>query len=292
MKPEEKKITLGAMKTLRHHRLQMERKNREIGWTLTGLDQPLLPEHWTDEDAWTLAGALTELMRQVVWFDHTHFNEANPYPAGDTLLKDIRYYNDLFPDVEPTEPPYTQEDLSLWTWVLYCGVLATANNPEFLYTYDNWEPCSLSRGTFADLKELITGTVMSFDGPQMSFDIVLSQLEYPISEKRYLYLKEKHFAPNPPDDGSVKLWNEWLWLDHHPCRGKLRDAIDLVQSKAVHDDVLNFIYSVATSYLNVAIDLYLYQTGTPGMLDDSFYVTYGILCQTQEQIKAAMAEEE
>ncbi len=44
--------------------------------------------------------------------------------------------------------------------------------------------------------------------------------------------------------------------------------------------------------LSLAIDLYLYQTGASGMLEDSHYATYAMPCRTQKQMKAAMAEGE
>ena len=78
MKSEERKLLFEDLKTIAHHRDQLSRKCQQIEWMLTGLDQPLLPEGWTDEDAWELARSLAKLMGQVALIEHTTFDEQHP----------------------------------------------------------------------------------------------------------------------------------------------------------------------------------------------------------------------
>ena len=75
MQQESKKLTFGIIKSMAHHRNQLERKCQEIGQMLSGRTQPLLPKGWTDEDAWKLAGALAKLMGQVKQVGQTVFDE-------------------------------------------------------------------------------------------------------------------------------------------------------------------------------------------------------------------------
>lgn len=311
MKQEEKKITIGALKTLRHHRRQLDRKLREVEAALTRLDHPLLSGNWTAEDAWELADGLARLMGLMARVDHTVFDERNPYPGDDALMEDIPYYNPyfeegpdefVFEDGEAVKassyPEMLEEDRELWTEVLYCGILVAAVNPEF---------CFPSAGAFADLKELLTGIIRTGAGPEIRFDHVLSLLRNTLSGRRYRQLAEFDFGPEPPSfgptensedkarqEGILDYWKEWTWLKSCPCRDELLRTIERIQSEELHDRVMNFIhwYLCLNDLLSPAIDLYLYQAGASGMLDDGFYVTYAMLCRTQKQIKAAAQPEE
>ena len=311
MKQEERKITIGAVKTLRHHRKQLDRKIREVEGMLTGRDHPLLPENWTDDDAWELAGELAKLTRLIAQVDHTVFDERNPYPGDDVLMEDIPYYNPF--DDGPEEfvcedgevvqnlslPETIDRNLGLWTEVLHCAILVAAGTPEF---------CFPSGGTFADLKELLTGNIRTDAGPEIMFDAILADLRTVLSRERYRELEKDNFGPEPPtfrapktsedewtQEDILRDWEEWTWLNSYPHRDELRQAIERVHSTVeFHDRVMHFIhwYLYLNDLLSPVIDLYLYQTGASGMLDNSFYVTYAMLCHTQKQIKAAMTEME
>ena len=297
MKQGEKKLTFGAVNTIAHHRDQMDRKCQEIGWMLTGREQPLLPKDWTDEDAWKLAGSLAKLMAQVKRARMTVFDEKNPYPSHDTPLEDIPYYNpyNLDPGEDPTTPP--DIPIELWTEVLHCGILAAAGKPDF---------CFPSRGTFADLENLFLGITRSGGGPVVNFGYVLDQLQSSLTEENYQELKELDFGPVPPSFREPKdsmeesnqvyieaRWHEWAWLNRFPFRDTLLQAIERVWSDELYDPAMRFINNEIGlgDGLRLAIDLYLYQAGASGMLEDSYYATYAMLCRTKKQMCAAKAAE-
>lgn len=296
-KQEPKKLTFGIIESMAHHRDQLERKCQEIGQMLSGRMQPLLPESWTDADAWDLAGALAELMGQVKRVEQTVFGEENPYPEHDVPLEDIPYYN---PYTCPEEDPFTPPDLpvELWTEVLHCGILLAAGRLDF---------CFPSEGDFADLERLFQGFARSGGGPIPNFIHLVDWLEAELSEEHCRKLKEQDFSPEPPKfeepkdpweetmQGAVyREWQEQVWINRFPCLDALLQAIERVN--VLHGPAMHFInYEIGMEdLLRRAIDLYLYQTGAPGMamLNDSYYVTYAMLCRTQKRMKAAMESEE
>ena len=296
MKSNERKATFEAAMTLAHHREQLEQKCAEIERLLAGRNQPLLPEKWTDEDAWALAGALTECMAQMNRVRHTVFDKDNPYPEEDTLLEDIPYYN-------PYAGPYVDENpykapelpLELWKEVLHCGILIAASKPDF---------CFPSQGTFGDLEELFRGVLRSGGGPKLQLDYVLDQLGAALAEGRFEELETWDFDAlpprfDPPEDDLEEsrqqhvqmVWEEWNWLSRFPYKDALSQALARLGSEALFTDAMNFIhYEIGLNDgLGLAIDLYLHQTGKSGMAEDSYYVTYAMLCRTQKQMEKAMA---
>lgn len=297
MQQEMKRLTFGSAKSMAHHRDQLERKCQEIAQMLSGRTQPLLPKGWTDEDAWKLARALAKLMGQVKRVGQTVFGEENPYPSHDTPLEDIPYFN---PYNCPDESPYTPPDIpiELWAEVLHCGILIVAGRPDF---------CFPSEGTFADLEELFRGFFRSSGGPVANFDYLVDWLGAEFTEEHCRKLKEQDFDPAPPKfdepkdpweetlQGAVyREWQEQSWLNRFPCLDALLQAIGRVSS--LHSQAMHFIhYEIGMeNLLCQAIDLYLYQTGAPGMamLGDSYYVVYAMLCRTQKRLKAVLETEE
>ena len=297
MQQESKKLTFGIIKSMAHHRNQLERKCQEIGQMLSGRTQPLLPKGWTDEDAWKLAGALAKLMGQMKQVRQTVFGEENPYPSHDTPLEDIPYYNPYnCPEEDPSTPPNIP--IELWTEVLHCGILLAAGRLDF---------CFPSEGTFADLERLFQEVVRSGGGPIPNFSYLVDWLEAELSEEHCRKLKGQNFDPEPPEFGESKdpweetiqgavyrEWQEQVWLNRFPCLDALLQAIERVNS--LHSLAIHFInYEIGMeNLLRQAIDLYLYQTGASGMamLNDSYYVAYAMLCRTQKRMKAAMESEE
>lgn len=294
MKQTERKLTFGVLKTMTQHRAQLERKVKEIRGMLAGRGTPLLPKNWTDEDAWQLAGALAQLMRQLTLFDQTVFDENNPYPSHDTPLENIPYYNPITaePGEDPTTPP--EIPLELWTEVLHCGILVAAARKNF-------------DGTFSDLEELFLRTTPHGNGVMLNFDYELDLLGEILSEDYQKQLDEFEFGPEPPSfdppestieealqAGITAGWEEWDWLKRYPCRDALLQAIERIQSDDLHSRATNFItWDIGMcDRLRQAVDLYLFEDGVSGMLEESYYVTYAMLCRTQKQIKAAMAIEE
>ena len=224
MNSSERKVTFEVAATLAHHRDQLERKCTAIERMLEGRNQPLLPDGWTDADAWELAGALAERMGQMKRVRHTVFDKTNPYPDGETLLEDIPYYNP-FGTEDPATPPSVP--IELWTEVIPCGILA--GNPDF---------CFPSHGTFGDLEDLFLGIIRSGSGPLRKFDHVLDQLWPTLSEERFRELETWNFGPVPPSFGPPEddmeesrqchiraLWNEWDWLSRFPHCDALLQAI-------------------------------------------------------------------
>lgn len=298
MKKTERELTFGAFKTMTQHRGQLERKLQEIRRMLAGRDTPILPENWTDEDAWQLARTLAQMMGQLKRINLTLFDEQNPYPSRDTLLLDIPYYNPILAELgeDPATPP--EIPLELWAEVLHCGILVAAAKPKF---------CFFSNGTFSDLEELFLGTVRSGGGPVPLFGYVLDLLGETLSEDHYQTLKKYDFGPEPPrfdppksdieesyQAGIAESWEEWNWLSHFSYRDALLQSIDRIQSDDRYSCAINFIAQEIglSDRLCQAIDLYLFQDGVSGMLEESYYVTYAMLCRTQKQIKAAMTAEE
>lgn len=294
MKQKGKKLTYGTANTIAHHRDQLDRKCQEIQQMLTGRNQALLPEGWTDEDAWTLARSLANLMAQLKRARMTAFDANNPYPRDNTPLEDIPYYNPYGRD--PATPPDTP--IELWTEVLHCGILMAASNPDF---------CFPSKGTFAGLEELFLGITRSGSGAVVNFYIVLDMLLQSLSEKNYQTLKEMDFGPMPPDfdepndSGEEALqenictrWQEWEWLNRLPCLDALQQAIERVKSDDLCAEAMHFItYEIGLEDgLRPAIDFYLYQTDASDILEDSYYATYAMLCRMQKQMKEAKPEEE
>lgn len=296
---KQNELTFGVMKSMAHHRDLLERKCREIGQMLSGRAQPLLPEGWTDEDAWTLAGALAELMGQVKRVRRTVFGEDNPYPDHDTPLEDIPYYNPYnCPDEDFSTPP--DFPIRLWTEVLHCGILIAAGGLDF---------CFPSAGTFADLERLLQESTPSGGGPIPNLESLAEWLEAEFSEKRCRKLKEQDFDPEPPQFGEPKdpwedtmqgavyrEWQEQAWLNRFPCLDALLQAVRRINSEDIHSRAMSFINNEIgwENLLRQAIDLYLYQTGAPNMamLEDSYYVAYAMLCRTQKRLKEAMETEE
>lgn len=288
------KITFGVANTIEHHQRQLERKVQEIHAVLSGRSQPMLPKGWTDKDAWALAWDLANLMTLVKRVSKTVFDEENPYPDEDTPLEDIPYYNPYF---QP-EDGLPEDPLGLWAEVLHCGILAAAGNPDF---------CFSSKGTFADLEDLFLGTLRSGGGPVLQFSIILDQLQESLSADRFKKLQEMDFGPEPPSFKEAKdsdeknhqeviyaWWQEWKWLCHYPCRTELQKAIQEIQSEERYGQVMDFVqYEVGLSdLLRQAISLYLYQAGVSGMTEESYFVTYAMLCRTQKQMLAAIAAAE
>lgn len=288
------KITFGAANTLSHHRRQLERKIEEIKALLAGRNHPLLPKNWTDEDAWTLARDLANIMVQIRRVSKTVFDRENPYPDEDTPLEEIPYYNPYFlPEDEPQEDP-----IGLWAEALHCGILIAAGNPDF---------CFPSKGTFADLEDLFLGVSRGSAGPVVQFGYTLDMLEYALSADRFRQLQEMDFGPEPPrfeepkdddekfhQDAIYAGWQEWEWLRRCPCRSELREAIQEIQSEDRHKPIINFVHTEVgmEDLLRQAISLYLHQAGVSGMMEESYFVTYAMLCRTQKQMLAAMAAEE
>lgn len=297
-KQEPKELTFGVASSMAQHREQLERKCQEISQMLSGRTQPLLPEDWTDEDAWKLAGVLAELMGRVKRVRHTVFGEENPYPSHDTPLEDIRYYNPYNRDGDAFTPP--DLPVELWTEVLHCGILIVADNMDF---------CFPSKGTFADLEELFHGFFW-FDGePIPNFGYKVDWLEAELSEERCRKLKEQDFDPEPPQfnepkdpweetmQGAVyREWQEQAWLSRFPCLDDLLQAIERINSEDLHSRAMDFINDEIgrENLLCQAVDLYLYQSGASNMamLEDSYYVAYAMLCRTQKRLKEAMEAEE
>lgn len=298
MAQEMKKLTFGVAKSMAHHRDQLERKCQEIGRMLSGRTQPLLPEGWTDGDAWELAGTLAELMAQVKRIRQTVFDESNPYPSHDTPLEGVPYYNPYHcPDESPSTPP--DIPIELWTEVLHCGILIAAGRLEF---------CFPSEGTFADLEELFLGVVRYGGGLMQNFIRLIDWLAPELSGKRFRALKEQSFSPEPPQfdapkdpweetlQGAVyREWQEQVWLSRFPCFDALLQAVQHLDAADIHSSAVYFVnYEIGMEdLLRQAIDLYLYRTGAPGMamLDDCYYVAYALLCRTQQRMEASMEAE-
>ena len=287
-KNEQNKITFGVFNSMPHHQWQMEKKVKEIQDLLTGRNRPLLPEDWTDEDAWDLARDLTNIMGQIKTVRKTIFCKENPYPDQNTPLEDIPYYNYIYQ--EPPEIP-----IDFWTEVLHCGILIIAGKPNF---------CFPSNGTFADLEELFRGIIRSGGGPTLGFDYILNRLD--LSADRFRELQEMDFDPVPPSfeepedslEESIQAriyedWQEWEWLRHYPCRKELQKAIQEITSKERYGQVKSFIQQEIglEDVLRQAINLYLYQAGACGMTDESYFVTYAMLCRTKKKMLAAMEKE-
>lgn len=298
MKSNERKVTFGVAATLAHHREQLERKCTDIERLLAGRKQPLLPEGWTDEDAWQLAGALAKRMAQMKRVQDTVFDETNPYPEDDALLEDIPYYNPYvgpYSDENPYAPP--EIPVALWAEVLHYGILAVAGNPDF---------CFPSHGTFGDLEDLFLRISRSGSGPVPAFGYVFDQLQSVLSEEHFRELETWNFGPvqprfDPPKDdiedsrqwNVLRLWKEWNWLSHFPYKDALLQAIAHIKSEETDElspEAAHFInYEIGMEDgLRQAIDLYLHQNGISGMAEDSYYLTYAMLCRTQRQIKKAM----
>lgn len=236
-------------------------------------------------------------MGQVKRARLTVFDEDNPYPSHDTPLEDIPFYN-LY--TRSDENPFTPPDIpiELWTEVLHCGILLAAGRLDF---------CFLSEGAFADLERLFHKFIPSGGGPISSFGYLVDWLEAELSEEHCRKLKEQDFDPEPPkfheprnpwketiQEGVYREWQEQVWLNRFPCLDALLQAIERVRSR--RSQVMHFVnYEIGMeNLLRQAVDLYLYQTGAAGMsmLDDSYYVTYAMLCRTQKRLKAAMESEE
>lgn len=298
MAQEMKKLTFGVARSMAHHRDQLERKCQELGRMLSGRTQPLLPAGWTDGDAWKLAGALAELMAQVKRVRQTVFDESSPYPSHDTPLEGVPCSD---PCRCPDEGPYTPPDipLALWTEVLHCGILIAAGRLEF---------CFPSEGTFADLEELFLGVVRYGGGLIQNFIRLIDWLEPELSGKRFQELRAQSFSSEPPRfdapkdpweetlQGAVyREWQEQVWLSRFPCLDALLEAVQRLNAGDLHGPVTHFVnYEIGMEdLLRQAVDLYLYQTGAPGMamLDDRYYVAYALLCRTQRRMRASMEAE-
>ena len=295
MNQNENQLTFGTVQTMSHHRHQLERKIESIRYSLAGRSHPLLPENWEDEDAWKLARDLSALMVRIYHLNKTVFDENNPYPDNDTPLEEIRYYNPYFPDEDPFLPPELPQ--GLWTHILNCGILIVAGNPSF---------CFPSSGTFADLENLFLGTLRSGAGPVLQFNSVLDQIQSSLSNGLER-LQGLDFGPEPPvfapptntdekahQDALQACWEEWNWLCHFPCRPELLTSIMHLQSDENFSQVQNFIecYVGLEDLLRPAIDLYLYQKGVSGMLEDSYFATYALLSRAQKQLQALLAVKE
>lgn len=297
MKASGRKVTFEVAMTLAHHREQLGQKCTAIQHMLAGRKQVLLPEGWTDEDAWELAGTLAEYMGQMHRVQHTMFGKDNPYPDEEALLEDIPYYNPYGNPEDPTVPP--ELPIGRWKAVLHCGILIAAANPAF---------CFPSEGTFGDLEELFRGVSRAGDGPRLKFGYVLDQLWSALSEDRARELEKLDFGPvppsfDPPKDSTEKwhqdqvrmMWEEWDWPSRFPHKDDLYQAIaDFQYSKNLYQKAMDFISLEIgmNDGLRQAIDLYLHQTGLSGMAEDSYYVTYAMLCRTQKQMEKALAAQQ
>ena len=291
-KMDTQKITFGAAITMAHRLSQWEWKVRELQEILTGRNQPLLPENWTDEDAWSLAWDLASLMSQIKRLNQTVFDKENPYPDDDALLEDIPYYNPFLPDESPPEDP-----IGLWAEALHCGILIAMGNPDF---------CFPSKGAFGDLENLFFGPPSGGRRvPQLDF--VLSQIGQALSESRFQELQKLNFGPSFPkfeepenaadryrQEGLYTMWQEWDWLQRCPCRDALQKAIQEIQPEERCGQVTGFVQAEVwqNDLLRKAISLYLYQRGTAGMMGESYFVTYAMLCRTDRQMLASLAAEE
>ena len=290
-KMKARNITFGAAITMAHRQNQLEWQVQKLQDILTGRNNPMLPEKWTDEDAWALAWDLANLMAQIKRFNETVFDKENPYPDDDTLLEDIPYYNPFFPDANLSEDP-----IKLWAEALHCGILIAMGNPDF---------CFPSKGAFGDLEDLFLGFPRGGGRQVQQFDFVLSQIEQTLSERRSQKLQEMNFGPAFPkfeepqnaddrnrQDGLYTMWQEWKWLQRYPCRSELQKAIQGIRSK--EQQVMGFIQTGVwyNDLLRKAISLYLYQRGTMGVMGESYFVTYAMLCQTERHMRAAIAAEE
>ena len=305
MKQEQQKLNYQAMVSIADARGRHETRCQMARRMITGRDQALLPDGWTDEDAWKLAGSLAKLMGQVKRARMTVFNEKNPYPGDGVSLEDIPYYN----PADPT-PPDTPEKIALWTDVLHCGILMTAGDLSF---------CSLFYyGIMADLEDLFTGTILTDGGPMIKFDAVLDRLRLSLSEERYRELEEGVESGDitPPVVSSIPVkgmekpmkrpsvphlphsqnrrdtrWEEWVWLQDFPYLDNLRQAIERFKSDDLYDQVMDFIRSdvMSLGILSQAIDLYLYQTGF-NMLDRDYFLLSDLLWLYADKILLAWKE--
>lgn len=294
---QEKKITLGTVNTIMHHKNQLDRKFEEIRQMLSSRDKPLLQDNWTDADAWKLARDLAQMIARIKNFRKTVFNAENPYPDTGTPLEEIRYYNPYFyPEdgASPTEPP--TYPLELWTQVLHCGILLVAANPEFCYPTD---------GTFADLEDLFLGVLRGGGGPVLKFDYILDLLlDNSLYQGRFHELEKLDFGPKPPvfpkpqddveaatQENIFSWWQEWEWMRKFPYVAELTACVQQVKSDELHGQAMEFVqWDIGLEdTLRQAIDLYLYQNGETGMADDRYFTTYAMLCRTQKELLAEMA---
>lgn len=248
------KLTFGTVNSMYLHRQQLERKIDSIRAELAGRSQPLLPKNWNDEDALRLARELSSLMVQVYNLKMTEFDENNPYPENDTPIEEIRYYNPYFQNENPFQPPDLPQ--ALWTEVLHCGILIAAGDFSF---------CFPSSGTFGDLEEFFLGTVRSGAGPVLQYRYIMDQIE-------------SAFA-----DGQ---------LSGFPCASELCASIQALQSDGNDRKMQSFVeyYIGSADLLQLAVDLYLYQRGVGGMLENRYYAVYALLNGVQKELKALEAE--
>ena len=292
-----KRITLGTVNTMMHHKNQLDRKFEEIRKMLSSRDKPLLPDNWTDADAWGLARDLAQMIARIKNYRSTVFNAENPYPDVDTPLEEIRYYNPYFyPDdgTDAETPP--KYDLELWTQVLHCGILLVASNPEFCYPTD---------GTFADLEDLFLGVLRGGGGPELKFDHILDLLlSNSLYQGRLKELEKLDFGPKPPvfpkpqdeieeatQENIFSWWQEWEWMRKFPYVAELTACVEQLKSEGTHGKAMGFVqWEIGLEdNLRQAIDLYLYQHGDSGMVDDRYFTTYAMLCRTQKELLAEMA---
>lgn len=294
MNKTEHKLTFGTVSSMHIHRQQLERKLDGIRADLAGRSQPLLPKGWNDEDAWQLARELSSLMAQVYNLQKTVFDENNPYPENDTLIEEICYYNPYFQDENPFQPPELPQ--ALWTEVLHCGILIAASSPSF---------CFLSSGTFDDLEKLFLGTLRSGAGPILQFRPIMDHVESALADGRLKHLEGFGFGPTPPvfdppqdteershQDAIEAYWEEWDWLNRFPCGSELRASIQALRADGNDSKMQNFIeyYIGLEDLLRQAVDLYLYQKGVSGMLENRYYAVYALLNGVQKELKALEAE--
>ena len=250
-------------------RYLLEAGCRTLGQTAAGRLTPLLPESWTDEDAWQLARTLAGRMAHAKWYCAFSYTEED-FPAEETPLSD-------FPSDEGTFP------LDLCAEVLHCGILAAVSAPRDLL------PC---KGTFGALEELFSGIVMTDSGPMLRFEAMLRLLPPPVPPEE---LTEK--GRELTAGGGLSALREvreireqlhiWRWLESFPCRDALLRAAGRIRSEDCYAQAVAFVRSNMAAmediaslhrgtgmdgvgysgFLREAIDLHLYQMGVLNLSD-------------------------
>ena len=245
-------------------RYMLEAKCRGLYQGVSGRTTPLLPEDWTDADAWQLARTLAGRMAHAKWYcDILYTSET--LPEEDMPLKDIPHDCPADGQGEGAAAPFP---FDLCTEVLHCGILAAANAPRALLPF---------KGTFGALEELFTGTVMTGSGPMLRFEAMLCLLPLSVSLED---LREKERKAEDYQEALevCRLFYIWDWLEYFPCRDALLQAVGRIKSEGCYEQAVAFVRSNMAAmddivslnpgtgwgysgFLKEAIDLYLYQIG-------------------------------
>lgn len=280
MVPNERKLTFASY-VIPSRRCILEAECRRRCLTLAGREASLLPEGWTDEDAWQLAGTLAKRMAHAKWYCAALYTD-DTFPAEDAPLADIPACDGIAVGQGAEPEPFP---LDLCTEVLHCGILAAAGAPRPLLPF---------KGTFGALEELFTGTVMTDSGPMLRFEAMLRLLPLTASWEE---LREKGMKSSGQSESGEWNFQEmmenremlhlWRWLEGFPYRDALLQAVGRLKSGERFRQVTAFVRSNMagmerisalhhgtgadglgySGFLKEAIDLYLYQIGAHNLLD-------------------------